>query len=217
MTGTDTGTEVTVTSERGDASGLHMSGSSNCTIWERVLRREREEVAEEGVSGRPVRPRGPSESVSVRKSSVNDSCQPFLLRNKLEVKAINWPCETKVIDISHVLGISFSIISLEAYSMDRGTIPLPTGLACIERITIEEGFACTRQADLTSRNQPQYQGKQYSSKNQSIAKERDLIQKNHANSITRDRIPRSQADVRFRRQNGSTHSKGPNSQETGSI
>lgn len=74
LTGADTGTAVTVTSERGDASGLHMSGSSNCTIWERVLRRERDEVAEEGVSGRPVRPRGPSESVSVRKSSVSDSC-----------------------------------------------------------------------------------------------------------------------------------------------
>lgn len=64
--GTGTGTAVTVTSERGDASGLHMSGSSKCTRWERVLRREREESAEEeGVSGRPVRPRGPSESVSI--------------------------------------------------------------------------------------------------------------------------------------------------------
>lgn len=70
LAGTDTGTGVTVTSERGDASGLHMSGSSKCTRWERVLRRERDEFAEEeGVSGRPVRPRGPSESVSIRTSS----------------------------------------------------------------------------------------------------------------------------------------------------
>lgn len=70
LAGTGTGTAVTVTSERGDASGLHMSGSSKCTRWERVLRRERDEFAEEdGVSGRPVRPRGPSESVSIRTSS----------------------------------------------------------------------------------------------------------------------------------------------------
>jgi hypothetical protein len=90
-TGTGTGTAVTVASERGDASGLHISGSSKCTR-ERVLRRERDECTEVGVtvrlgtstrlsgrlSGRPVRPRGPSESVSIRTSTVSDPCQPFL-------------------------------------------------------------------------------------------------------------------------------------------
>lgn len=101
-TGTGTGTAVTVTSERGDASGLHMS-SSKCTR-ETVLRRERDECTEVGVtvrlgisarlsvrlsgrlsgrlsvrlSGRPVRPRGPSESVSIRTSTVSDPCEPFL-------------------------------------------------------------------------------------------------------------------------------------------
>ena len=91
-TGTGTGTAVTVTSERGDASGLHILGSwsSKCTR-EGVLRRERDECTEVGVSvrlgvtarlssrlsGRPVRPRGPSESVSIRTSTVSDPCQPF--------------------------------------------------------------------------------------------------------------------------------------------
>lgn len=52
-TGTGTGTAVTVASERGDASGLHISGSSKCTR-ETVLRRERDECKEVGVTVRLV-------------------------------------------------------------------------------------------------------------------------------------------------------------------